>query len=233
MISNPNVRAALAAKANKFCDQRLSLGICDDCGRYIGSLLCMDSALASEDSIVSSLTAWRQRYMKYFLTQFSANDDRTRAWLRSVVIPSYDRILFIIVASTNEVIGNFGVCNLTNSEGELDNLIRGEKGGHRKLVYFSELALLSWMFGRLNYEKAYLHVFSNNLPTINLHSSIGFKVQNVSLLKRKESPGLVEHTIDSETGVSVDFSYLEMGIEKTTFLELHPWVRKAYVDYWR
>jgi hypothetical protein len=122
---------------------------------------------------------------------------------------------------------------MTASSGELDNLIRGRKGGDPGLIYYSELSLLSWMFGRLGYRTSNLHVFSNNQPTIKLHSSVGFSVLNSIQLTQRKLPGLTEYLLNSNEGDSVDFSYLEMGLNRDTFIDLHPWIRSVYADHWQ
>ncbi|MCK4786090.1 MAG: hypothetical protein KAV87_20195, partial [Desulfobacteraceae bacterium] len=164
---------------------------------------------------------------------FEATPERTKAWLERVVIPSVDRIFFLICLPDGDAIGNFGICNLVASSGELDNLIRGKKGGDSQLIYYCELALLSWMFGYLGYEKSSLHVFSNNRPTIKLHTSVGFNISQSIPLTRRTSSGLTEYLINSEEGDAVDFSYLEMELQRETFISLYPWVRNVYADFWR
>jgi len=230
---NLNFLKALACKRNESPGQRFTIPVMNYEGRNIGSLVCVDRGLANDVGIVSDLTAWRQRYMRYFLTQFEATIPRTRAWLEDLIIPSSDRILFVIYLSSGEAIGNFGISNMTASSGELDNLIRGRKGGDPRLIFYCELALLSWMFGHLNYRGSNLHVFSNNQPTINLHLSVGFTALNSIRLTKCKLPDMTKYLLNSEKGESVDFSYLEMGIARDTFLDLHPWIRSVYSDYWQ
>lgn len=232
MKNNPQVQAALQAKFNETPAARMNIVVRDVDGKWIGSLCCVDSAMVSDESIISALTAWRKRYMRYFLTQFEATATRTRDWLNSIVIPCSDRILFIIILPTGELVGNFGVCNLTKSTGELDNLIRGERGGDKKLIFYSELALLSWMFGKLQYVDATLHVFSNNLKTIKLHSAVGFEVRGSGPLKRRFLTEGTEYFTGPSDGNPMKFSYLEMGLEKRIFLKRNPWVPHVYKADW-
>lgn len=230
---NPNLMKALACKLNESPEQRFAIPVMNHEGKHIGALVCVDRGLATDVEIVSDLTAWRQRYMRYFLTQFEATVPRTRAWLEDIIIPSSDRILFVIFLTSGEAIGNFGICNMTASSGELDNLIRGRKGGDPRFIFYCELALLSWMFGHLDYRRSNLHVFSNNQPTIKLHSSVGFSALKSIRLTQRKLPDLTEYLLNSEKGESVDFSYLEMGIDRDTLLDLHPWLRSVYPDYWQ
>lgn len=232
-MSNPILNTILDYKGNVVSSQRFTIPVLNRDGEHLGLLATMDRGLCEDINLIRSLTAWRQRYMDFFLTQFNATDGRTQSWLKNIVIPSPDRIFFIIYLLTGEAIGNFGVCNMTATTGELDNLIRGEEGGDPKLIYHCELALLSWMFGKLGHQTSTLHVFSNNSKTIKLHSSVGFSIVNSIRLSKKLVPGLIQYLLESVDGDPVDFSYLEMKIEKNFFLNMYPWIKHVYEDHWQ
>lgn len=229
-INNPNVLAALACKNNILPETRFVIPVKNQEGNVIGMLSCLDRGAAEDMDIVADLTAWRQKFMRFFLTQFEATPARTKVWLDNVMLPSTDRLLFTICLPNGQMVGNFAVCNIADNSGELDNLIRGRKGGDPRLIYYCELALLCWMFLFLDYRSANLHVFSNNRPTIRLHTSVGFSVANSIPLTQRNSPGLVEYLLDGPEGGAVDFTYLEMSINRDVFLGLHPWVRQVYAD---
>ena len=189
-VHTTRLMAALACKSNEIPKQRFVIPVFDREGKLIATLACVDRELASDMEIVADLTAWRQRYMHYFLTQFEATVSRTKEWLENIVIPSPDRMFFIIYLTTGEAIGNFGICKMTAFSGELDNIIRGKKLDTSELIYYCALSLLSWMFGHLGYLTSSLHVFSNNQPAIRLYLSIGFSVLNIIQLTRRSLPDL-------------------------------------------
>jgi hypothetical protein len=223
----------LSCKANAAPETRLAISVLNPDGKFIGRLACVDRGGCADPELISSLTAWRQKFMRFFLTQFEATGVRTQSWLETVVLPAPDRLLFVIVSESGEAIGNFGLCDLTETSGELDNLIRGRKGGDPKLIYYSELALLSWLFGRYGHEEARLHVFSNNYPTLRLHASVGFSVAETIRISKKCEPGMIRYLLDSDEGEPLDFSYLKMTISKEVFLDRHPWIRSVYVEHWQ
>ena len=221
-------RLLLGYKNNADPEQRFSLPVADAEGRRIGSLVCLDRGLSGDARIVAKLTEWRQRHMRHFLTQFVATNERTLAWIRRVVLPSQDRILFLVHTAEGSLFGNCGVCNLGAAYGELDNVIRGEKAGAARLMYFSEIALLSWLYGTLGCERAGLQVFSNNGPAIALYSSIGFSVARQRKLTFSDHADGRTYRLDSALGNAAGFDCLEMTLEKDAFLRLHPWVGKVY-----
>lgn len=227
------LREALAHKGNEEPGTRLTIDVKNRDGGRLGQLVCVDRGLAADSRVIDDLTQWRQTYMEYFLTQFEATAPRTRSWLERVVIPAADRVLFLIVLESGEAVGNFGVCNLTAEAGELDNLIRGRKGGDPRLIYYCELALLSWMFGHLGLKRAMLHVFSNNRPTIRLHSSVGFSESASTSLSLVRSPGQITYLQNSPEGDPVDFRYLEFTLTREEFLVTHPWLPGIYPQHWQ
>ena len=216
-------RLLLGYKNNANPEERFSLSVANAEGLRIGSLVCLDQGLSADRHILEKLTAWRQRYMRYFLTQFVATSERTLSWIRRVVLPSPDRILFLVYSAEGDLVGNSGVCSLRPPYGELDNLIRGEKGGDARLIYFSEIALLRWLYGSLGCQRIGLQVFSNNRPTIALHSSVGFSVlRNHKLTFTDDGDGRT-YRMDSGSGQPAAFNCLEMTLDKDTFLQAHPW----------
>jgi RimJ/RimL family protein N-acetyltransferase len=230
---SPKHPFAIAAKANLQSQTRFVLPIFNDQSKLIGRLLCIDQGLANESSVLSDLTAWRQKYMAYFLTQFQATADRTQTWLNQVVIPSTDRILFLIETADQERIGNFGVCNIQAQTLELDNLIRGRDGGDRKLIFYAEIAMLSWAFGLLECASVCLHVFSNNEKTIALHTRVGFEPYQTSALYCSRDAQYLHYTFNPLHGEAVDFSYLEMRLDPANFLQNYPWVKSVYAHDWK
>ena len=218
MTLTPDVVSSLKNNTS----EKFSIAIKDNNDKAIGSLVLVQKRDANNPIILDALTRWRKKYMKYFLTQFNASTNRTKSWLENIVIPSTDRLLFLILDEDNNLIGNFGIADILFDRCELDNLIRGEKGGHPKLIYFSELSLLKWLFLEKNVKRVNLHVFANNLPTIKLHKSVGFVEIGRRKLERVQSKdGAVsfdETQIFSE-GNSIE--YLELMLESNDFNDMY------------
>lgn len=197
-------------------------------GVPLGWLTPIGTREAEDPNIIASLTKWRRMFMRYFLTQFTPSDERTHDWLRNVVIPNNDRILFMIVENSGVPIGNFGVCNLDEKEAELDNLIRGEKGGDRELIYYSEVALLWWLFVEMKISSVCLHVFSNNLKTIALHSRVGFSEIKRMDLERVVAGEEIKYQVSPSEGETEDFQYIKMALTYEEFDAANSWARDIY-----
>lgn len=179
MISAPSVISALISG-----EQVLSLPILDAQGCVIGELRPLSRASLEDDALMVSITKWRNSASKSFLTQFQATPERTRLWLQNVVLCDNARLLFLI-HSTTKLIGHYGFKGLTAESAEVDNLVRGESGGHPQLVHFAEIALIRWMFETFDIESLFGYVLADNWQAIELHARVGFQnAERVPLLKR-------------------------------------------------
>ena len=135
------------------------------------------------------------------------------------------KILFLILAEYKKIIGNFGITNITRDSAELDNLIRGEKGGDPKLIFYSELALINWIYNVLDIENIILHVMSSNIKTIVFHESVGFVGCNKINLMIKKHDNEIIYTKDLTRDPLEDEKYLlQMSINKKDFLKKYSWL---------
>jgi len=205
------------------------IAIRDERGDEIGFFDPVTRQVAEDAEIVARLTRWRQAQMQFFLTQFNATPDRTRTWLNSVVLKDDGRLLWLIRTPDGEAIGNYGICNLRPDAVELDNLIRGEKGGDPRLIYYAEVALLQWLIRTLAVREISLHVFSNNLLAGLLHREIGFRKTRTYRLTREAKGTEVNFIVDTKVSPAPgEAGYSRMEITADEFMNRHDWLKKAY-----
>jgi hypothetical protein len=165
--------------------EAIRIDILDGQGDVIGFLSPITKSVLSNEKIIERMTKWRNAARKYFLTQFTANCARTRDWLENIVLKDDTRLLFLIHSGGKHV-GQHGFKGLSTHSAELDNLVRGEMGGHPRLVYYAEAALVNWVFEIFNIEIISAFVLSNNFLARKLHESFGFKVtERIPLYERK------------------------------------------------
>lgn len=203
------------------------LPIVDRSGAHVGALRLLDYSLAADDGVVSCLAEWRRRYMKFFLTHFQPSVDRTRHWLLNTVLPAEDRLFFLIETEPNSFVGNFGLANVSASSAELDNLIRGQRGGGPEFIYLAECAMLWWLFSDAPRASVDLHVFSTNSMTIRLHTSVGFEKttsEHVFVNPKGRDHGFVLTASPESAG----FSYDRMAVSRNRFLAINSWVADAF-----
>lgn len=203
------------------------LPILDRQGAAVGALRLINCAIAADATVLADLTYWRRTYMRFFLTHFEPSAERTHRWLMESALPSTDRLFFLLETDPGLFVGNFGLTNVCTTSAELDNLIRGRRGGGTDFIYLSECALLWWLFADPERTRVTLRVFSNNFMTISLHRMVGFS--------RTASEPLFTHPAGTDNGYSLDkgatsadFTYDEMTIFPDRFFECNRWVDAAY-----
>lgn len=161
----------------------LEISILDDESNVAGLLKPITSRHLECNEIIQKLTVWRNLNMENFLTQFVATPDRTRSWIKNILLKEKGQMLFLIY-SQNQVIGHYGFKELTTESVLLDNAMRGEKGGDPKLLVNAGKALLEWLFSRANVAEVRAEVMMENIPSIMLTTRIGFTNRTRHPLKK-------------------------------------------------
>lgn len=179
-------------------EQGLTLEIAGPSGESVGTLVAITGLRAQDPKLAAQLSAWRNASRRWFLTQFQATPEGTLAWLTEVVAPDSTRILFLICDSDSRPVGHIGLRGLSDTQAELDNLLRGEMAGHPQLVEYAERELLRWTFEVLGVRAVICNNLASNPLVLRLHESIGFRNSARIPLTRHETgegvalvPGLV------------------------------------------
>ncbi len=179
-------------------DYRKEIEIHDGEGSVIGYIRPVDLEMTDNDEIVGLMVKWRKAAIDNFLTQFEPTVERTRNWLKKVVIADDTRLMLVLFDYANRPVGHLGVCAIGEGQAEYDNLIRGEKVEVKKFIYFAELAFMSWVFNTLQAERIYGRVFTDNEVTLRLHERTGFERLTIFALDRVEKEGEVTYQANEE-----------------------------------
>ena len=140
---------------------------------------------------VACLTTWRNRYVNAFLTEFTANDERTSRWLSESVHADDGRILFMIETTQGERVGYMGIANIDwdSSYVEADAIV--SSGDTPKGMMTAALrAILRWAKGQLGLKVVAVRVLSDN-PALAFYRKLGFEETKRVPLKRVVSGDLV------------------------------------------
>lgn len=193
----------------------------DDSGEPSGTLEPLTRRHIPENDVIESMTRWRNRASRYFMTQFEATPERTRAWLSDTVLADSSRMLFLM-RSPMKLVGHYGFKNLTSESAELDNLVRGEPGGHPRLVYHAELGMIRWLFDTFNLKRITAHVLSDNFPVLDMHRSVGFVDAELIPLRRVASASVIILEYGEAGTASADGLYCQKIIlHRNQFEERH------------
>lgn len=146
--------------------------------------------IRSED--VRLLSEWRNRFVKSFLTEFHAHDERTKSWLTHTVANDQEKLLFMIDSLNGVPIGHLGIGFINWETGyiEADAIVRG--GVARKGLMKEALRLLlCWAETSLGLHDAWVRVRSDN-PAILFYEKVGFvEKKRVPLTKANNGDTLI------------------------------------------
>ena len=158
---------------------------------------------------VQLLTRWRNRFVRSFLTEFNATEQRTERWLTEVVGPDPTRILFMLDDVGGRTIGYLGLAFIDwdKGTGEADAIVRGVEAVPG-IMSRALLVLLRWAHQELGLQAALsVRVRSDN-PAIHFYSKLGTETRRVPLRKIAE-PGLTRWVEDdSIASTSTELVYI-------------------------
>jgi RimJ/RimL family protein N-acetyltransferase len=172
-------------------NEQLAIPICDDNGTATGGVMrpITKMQLQSND-IIEKMTNWRNRYKAFFLTQFNATPMRTKEWLEKMVLSDPTQLMFLIYHE-DTLIGQYGFKELTSDSVFLDNLLRGERGGHPLLMRYAVSALIKWLFDVMEVNSVYGYTFANNAMALKLNRDVGFSfTEKIPLQKQVDGEGI-------------------------------------------
>jgi RimJ/RimL family protein N-acetyltransferase len=140
---------------------------------------------------VRLLSEWRNRFVKSFLTEFNAHDERTTSWLTQSVAADNGKLMFMIDTLEGVPIGHVGLGFIDWDTGyvEADAIVRG--GDARKGLMKEALQLLlRWAKG-LGLDDAWVRVRSDN-PAVLFYQHVGFiEKKRIPLAKKNTGDTLV------------------------------------------
>jgi RimJ/RimL family protein N-acetyltransferase len=144
----------------------------------------------SED--VRLLSEWRNTFVKSFLTEFHAHDERTTSWLTNAVANDPGKLMFMIDTLNGVSVGHVGLGFINWETGyvEADAIVRG-RDARKGLMKDALRLLLSWASESLGLDKAWVRVRSDN-PAVHFYEKVGFvERKRVSLSLKKEGNTLI------------------------------------------
>ena len=139
----------------------------------------------TSDETVSLLYNLRKKYRKMFATDFEMTEDKTRNWIKNLILGNSGRILFMIYFDNKKIgcIGNGGYDEKNNSS-RLDNMMKDPLCNLSGAMTIVEKVYLKWMFDDLKLSKITGFLFSDNSKMINIHKKCGWITVDVVPIKK-------------------------------------------------
>lgn len=179
----------------------------------IAKLIPINNLNYTSNDIIISMTKWRNKFNTHFLTRFLSTNERTINWIEKSILYSNNRILYLIYVE-EKLVGQFGLCNITNDQAELDNVIRGERGGCKDLFELIEIEIIKLSFEKLKIKRVVAHILSNNFLAYNLHEKNGFVIQHTFPLKKYINNEMEIMEISSIEESNIDLKYIQLIFKK-------------------
>lgn len=169
---------------------KITVGIPIRGGDQLLGYLC--PVTEADTETISLLTEWRNHVREWFLDMREVSEESTRQWLDYVLMHDH-KFLFWIETPERERVGTYGYTVRNEHTIEFGNLLRGRMGGHRKLVYFAELALIRHVFSQ-GYVAILCEVLKHNEKVLKLHTSTGAVIFNEVGLRREGEQWIVDNS---------------------------------------
>ena len=132
----------------------------------------------NDHSLINKLTKWRNKYSHTYYPNKKTTTFKTKKWLKSNVLNTKDKILFLVIKDGNIPIGHIGFANCFNKElnFEIDNVLKGEEDSNKKI--FSDVlnTLLKWANKTFYINNISLKVLHKNSRAINFYLKNNFKI---------------------------------------------------------
>lgn len=186
----------------------LVIPILDNQDAEIGTLRPITKEQLHAGDVIEKMTKWRNQYKAFFLSQFTATPDRTRQWLEKTVLANPSQLLFLIYHGET-LIGQYGFKDLDGESAFLDNLLRGERGGHPMLMKYAVSALAGWLFDAMQVKMVYGYTFANNAMALKLNRDAGFSCVEKYPLQKQVSGDEIKWVVGKAGEVSPDNHYYQ------------------------
>lgn len=166
--------------------------------------------------LVRAMSEWRARSMQSFHIRFESTPSKTEQYLRDFSLGRNDRLLFMIEVN-GDFLGHIGLANVTADDAEIDNVMRGIRGGPPGLMEVSARTLIEWAFRGLGLHQLYLQVLSDNQRAKDLYGRLGFETTErypLRVEKRADSTALVRCSGNEATE---NFTSDVMSLDRESF----------------
>jgi perosamine synthetase len=160
-----------------------------------GFLVPVSEAHQDDLDLLQKLTEWRNTNVGVYPSQFVANLESTKAWLRNRLLAVPDRMLFLVTNNQGHVVGHIGFNGCLNDDFlfEVDNVIRGDNEKDKGIFACAMNALIEWARKTLNVGGFFLRVMDDNPHAIAFYARNGFVEEALIPLVKEENNGQITY----------------------------------------
>jgi perosamine synthetase len=179
-----------------------------------GFLVPVCEAHQEDLDLLQKLTVWRNANVGVYPSQFIANLESTKSWLRDRLLAVPDRILFLVTNNHGLVIGHIGFNGCLNDDFifEVENVIRGEIEIEKDIFSHAIKALTEWARKTLNVNGFFLRVMDDNPHAIAFYKRNGFVEETRIPLAKVEKNGQINYR-ELKSGESKAKDFVRMSYQ--------------------
>ena len=136
--------------------------------------------------LINDLTYYRNKYKKYYPTQFKATFTSTKKWIKKL-LQTDNRIMFLLINKENEISGIIGFSKLEKKNIlEIDNVIKFKNCEEKNIFSKTLKELVKFSKEILFIDNVQLKVMNNNIRAIKFYKKNHFKqIRKIPLTKKK------------------------------------------------
>ena len=191
----------------------------------IGYFVPVGEWIENDKQKINLIRSWREKSRSMFLTHINSTFDKTLNYLKNFSIRQKGRIFFLIYDyKSKKLIGHMGMADANRKSAELDNIVRGERGGDVRLIYYAEITLLDWSFKNLKIGTINGRVLSYNSIMLSLHKKVGFLINAYKHLFAYEKDGDTFHEVVNKKKSNVTYKMIEVTLCKKGFYKKIKWL---------
>ncbi len=190
-------------------------------GQTVAYLIPVGEWILKRTKVLMSIAEWRNKNMRFYLTQFDAGLENATNYIKSKIHPNSGAIFFMIADEKYKIIGHIGFSNINSNSAELDNILLGEAVPVRNLMQDIENQSIIWIHDFLGIKKISLKVLSYNFLAIDLHEICGFQVEETLPIRKVHYINQRRYEPCSLEESNLDFQCLVMSKELSTTKEVN------------
>lgn len=191
-------------------EDQYKIPIVDAKNNIRGYLTPITDKSLDETQVILKLTEWRRDNSQFFQTRFNPTPERTKNWLKNVVLPN-DKVIFFLVYYNDELVGHYGFKDIMEGVASADNLLIGETKIRGPLSLLTMKTMLLWGFSKLKLIEIAGTVLRSNQASLLIHKRLHFReIRSVPLVAKTSDNGeislLEEPTADNYDDINIYIS---------------------------
>lgn len=149
-----------------------------------GYLTPITEKTLDENQVILKFTQWRRDNNHCFQTRFDPTPERTKNWLKNVILPN-DKVILFLVYYDDELVGHYGFKDIMEGIASADNLLIGEMKARGPFSLLTMKTMLKWGFEKLNLMEITGTVLRSNQAALLINQRLHFReVMSIPLITK-------------------------------------------------